>query len=254
MAGSLLGFLFVVDTPLKATTILLTRYQLIQFPLWKSTDLQNLFVSPPPHNQDHLPKSAARSLCHLLQSLCTTFRRLPSAHTTQSPAHTHPQQGLPHRGEGQSQEQRKQPCPAKESSSAGPGSCASNASISTTGSSSPEEISVNTSRPMPEEVWFNCDFHFWLIKIHGLASTQECLISVFICTLLKINVLYWHRWFNEEPLTSMKPFHCTKGSLLWKKVWKMVPLRTVHWKVLWEIKNGSSIASLQKSPFWNLYF
>ncbi len=35
---------------------------------------------------------------------------------------------------------------------------------------------------------------------------------------------------------------------------KMVLLGTVHWKVLWGTKNGSSMASLQKSHFWNRYF
>ncbi len=33
-----------------------------------------------------------------------------------------------------------------------------------------------------------------------------------------IKVLYWHIWFHEEPLTSMEPFHSTKGSLLRKMV------------------------------------
>lgn len=35
--------------------------------------------------------------------------------------------------------------------------------------------------------------------------------------LLKVKV-YWHLWFHEESLTSMEPFHSTKGSLYWKKV------------------------------------
>lgn len=36
-------------------------------------------------------------------------------------------------------------------------------------------------------------------------------------TLLKLNDLYWHRWLRKELLKSMEPFHCTKGSLQWKK-------------------------------------
>ncbi len=32
-------------------------------------------------------------------------------------------------------------------------------------------------------------------------------------TILKIKVLYWCSWFHKEPLTSMEPFHYTKGSL-----------------------------------------
>ncbi len=27
-------------------------------------------------------------------------------------------------------------------------------------------------------------------------------------------VVYWYQWFHEEPLTFMKPFHLTKGFLL----------------------------------------
>ncbi len=32
-------------------------------------------------------------------------------------------------------------------------------------------------------------------------------------TLLKVMVLYWPRWFHEEPSTSIEPFHSTLGSL-----------------------------------------
>ncbi len=32
-------------------------------------------------------------------------------------------------------------------------------------------------------------------------------------SLLKIKVLYWHLWFHEEFLTSVEPFHFTKGKL-----------------------------------------
>lgn len=84
----------------RATTTLLTQSKrrhclLIQFPLWRSADLQNLFMSPPPLNQDHLPKSAARNPCHLLLLLCTAFRRLPSPHTTPVPPSHPPMAGTP---------------------------------------------------------------------------------------------------------------------------------------------------------------
>ncbi len=37
--------------------------------------------------------------------------------------------------------------------------------------------------------------------------------SLFLFTLLKIKVLYWHLWLLKEPLTSMEPCHSTKGYL-----------------------------------------
>lgn len=33
---------------------------------------------------------------------------------------------------------------------------------------------------------------------------------------LNVNVLYWHRWFHEEHIISMKPLLSTKGSILGK--------------------------------------
>ncbi len=36
---------------------------------------------------------------------------------------------------------------------------------------------------------------------------------------LKVNFLYWHRWFNKERLISMEPFHSTKCSILGKVLW-----------------------------------
>ncbi len=35
-------------------------------------------------------------------------------------------------------------------------------------------------------------------------------------TLFK-KVIYWYQSFHEDPLTSMETFHCTKGTLKWKK-------------------------------------
>ncbi len=37
-------------------------------------------------------------------------------------------------------------------------------------------------------------------------------------TLLKIKVIFCYLWFHEEPLTSIKHFHCTKVFLYCKKV------------------------------------
>jgi len=34
-----------------------------------------------------------------------------------------------------------------------------------------------------------------------------------VSTFLKIKVLHGHSWVHEEPLTTVKPFHCTKSSL-----------------------------------------
>ncbi len=66
-------------------------------------------------------------------------------------------------------------------------------------------------------------------------------LELMVPTLLKTKE-HCHLWFHEEPLLSMEPFNCKKGSLDFFNVLhskkKVVILRT---------NNGSSMASLQKS-------
>ncbi len=65
-------------------------------------------------------------------------------------------------------------------------------------------------------------------------------------TLLKIKVLYWHRWFHEEL------WKCSKSIKMIFTLRKKVLLR-IHWKVLWGTRNGSSVALQQKPPLDPLF-
>ncbi len=253
LAGSLLGFLFVVDTPLKATTIILTRYQLIQFPLWRCTDLQNLLVSPPPHNQDHLPKSAARSLCHLLQSLCTAFRRHPSAHTTPV-LRSHPlMSGTPPlwRRSVPGAEKTALPCKREQLCWARKPCQQPLASARLDPPHQRRSLSTQAG-PCLKRCGSTVIFPFDWLRFMDWHQNKNCLISVtlvLICTLLKINVLYWHRWFHEEPLTSMKPFHCTKVSYRGKR-FKNERFTERFFGEPKMVRQWNHY----KSPLWNLYF
>ncbi len=76
----------------------------------------------------------------------------------------------------------------------------------------------------PEESSFKKEVSGFLMRI-GFVQEVECHLKNLNLThkrmhshrLLKIKVHYWHWWFHEELLTSMEPFHSTKGSLCWKK-------------------------------------
>ncbi len=76
----------------------------------------------------------------------------------------------------------------------------------------------------PEEPSFKKEVSGFLMRI-GFVQEVECHLKNLNLThkrmhshrLLKIKVHYWHWWFHEELLTSMEPFHSTKGSLCWKK-------------------------------------
>lgn len=41
---------------------------------------------------------------------------------------------------------------------------------------------------------------------------------------LKIKVIYLHRWFHKEHLTSLESFSCTKGSLQWKMFFRLLKM------------------------------
>ncbi len=125
----------------------------------------------------------------------------------------------------------------------------------------------------PEESSFKKEVSGFLMRI-GFVQEVECHLKnlnlkhklMHSHTLLKIKVHYWHWWFHEELLTSMEPFHSTKGSLCWKKgsldsnvlcnkIFFFF-FRMFHWKILWGTKkvvlpHGITV----KTPFFgNLYF
>ncbi len=57
----------------------------------------------------------------------------------------------------------------------------------------------------------SCILGKWTLWTQELHKSRHCVSETDIKT-------YWlftcHLWFHEEPLTSMKPFHSTKGSLV----------------------------------------
>jgi len=50
--------------------------------------------------------------------------------------------------------------------------------------------------------------------------------------------IYWYVWFCEEPLTSMEPFHCTKGYYSGK--------RFVTFKIVLHTEKGFSYKPLTR--------
>ncbi len=86
-----------------------------------------------------------------------------------------------------------------------------------------------------------------------LSHRDEASLPRIPVHLLKMMFFFcWHRWFLEEPFTSMESFQSTKGSLIEGKMffgllkWHLFP-RIVHWNVLWRTKNDFCIAV--KTPF-----
>ncbi len=68
-----------------------------------------------------------------------------------------------------------------------------------------------------------CSFSLHKIIIDGLWIIVMFLWAVWTLILMapihcRVKIYYSHWWFNEEPITSMEPFHCTKGSLLWNNL------------------------------------
>ncbi len=81
---------------------------------------------------------------------------------------------------------------------------------------------------------------FQVTKIMAVLTIWLLLdLPIFPLYSLNWKTLYWHIWFHEEPLTSMEPFHSTKGSLDISKVFhteKKVILKAVNrkFKMLWK--------------------
>ncbi len=83
---------------------------------------------------------------------------------------------------------------------------------------------ITTNPKLTQTLFAGSQEDMW--HVHAAVSVTH----IFFATL-KIKVHYWIQWFHEEPLTSSKHFHSTKGSLLWKKFFRFCSL---HYE-----KNGS---------------
>lgn len=68
------------------------------------------------------------------------------------------------------------------------------------------------------------------------------------------NNLWWH---TEVSFNGIDGFYKESGCLWWEKLFWINVLgvkKQLHWKVLWGTQNGSDMPSLQKPPFWPLFF
>ncbi len=86
-----------------------------------------------------------------------------------------------------------------------------------------------------------------LLFINMFVKLDFSDLELMVPTLLKTKE-QCHLWFHEEPLLSMEPFNCKKGSLYFLNV-----LHSKKFLFILRTNNGSSMASLQKSHLEPLF-